>query len=104
MSDDLRYTTWTAPCGCRVTYRWSLLDEQEHRKHMPIDDAEHAAARLRASGRDFPDHIRRKGCDAHWHEDPRQHHRKAFEAHYVPSDVHRLEWHEGGGFTVHYEP
>lgn len=97
------YTTWTAPCGCRITYRWSDPDAA-HRKHTPVDDAEHAAARLEHSGRGFPDHVRRVGCKDHWHEDHHQHHRRAFLAHYKERPHYRLEWHEGGGFTDHYEP
>lgn len=98
------YTTWTALCGCRITYRWSNDDDPAHRKHVPVDDDELAAARLEHSGRDFPDHIRRVGCPDHWNDDVDAHHRAAFLAHYAPHPDHRLEWHEGGGFTVHHEP
>lgn len=102
------YTTWTASCGCRITYKWLPEDPADpnfgkHRKHTPVSDEEHAAARMAHSGRDYPQHIRRAGCGDHWHENPHQHMRNLFATHYTPRPGYRLEWHEGGGFTDHFE-
>lgn len=106
-----QYTTWTAPCGCQITYRWDDEDDPKHRRHTFVDDLEHAQARLERSGRGFPEHAMRKGCDTHAHEDHHIHGRH-LKRHWHKQDTlenpeamaeYRMEWHEDG-WTLHHEP
>ena len=99
-----KYTTFDARCGCRITRKWDSKQDDHHRKHIAVSDEEHAQARLGRSGRGYPDHIRRVGCQEHAHPDHLQHDRLLQTAHFVPHPNHRLEWHEDGGWTVHHEP
>jgi hypothetical protein len=101
----MQYTTWDAPCGCRITMKWDDMDDPHHRKHLAVDDAEHAMVRLERSGRGFHDGISRRGCEAHGHEDHHQHLRQMKDAWPQGDHPHyRTEWHPDGGFTHHYEP